>query len=76
MTKGVFNWNYNEVVAILKDNGFRLNHIEGSHHFYTGYIDARMHQVCVPRHGKQTFKPRTLKSMIVQSGLSRKVWGL
>ncbi len=76
MANGVFNWTYSDVVSVLKDNGFHLNHIKGSHHFFVGSVNGRMHQVCVAKHGNQVFKPRTLNGMISQSGLSRKVWGL
>lgn len=76
MANGVFNWTFNEVVAVLKENGFVLNHIEGSHYYYTGSVDGKLHQVCVPRHGSKSFKPRTFKGMMLQSGLSKSAWGL
>jgi len=76
MPKGVFNWKFTEVVTILKENGFRLNHTKGSHCFYVGYVNNKTRQVCVQKHGSMTFKPRTLKSMIEQSGLSKDKWGL
>jgi len=76
MAHNVFNWTFDEVVDVLKQNGFSLNHIEGSHYFYVGHVGGKMHQVCVPRHGKKSFKPRTFKGMMAQSGLSRKDWGL
>lgn len=76
MPRGVFNWTYNDVVQVLKDNGFRLNHIKGSHHFYVSTVKGKLHQVCVPYHGKSVFKPRTLKGMVRQSGLSNSAWEL
>ena len=76
MTRGVFNWTFKDVVSLLKDKGFVRNHIDSSHHFYIKYIHGRLHQVQVPYHGNKVFKPRTLKGMILQSGLSRKDWGL
>ncbi|OHA17012.1 MAG: hypothetical protein A3C79_01885 [Candidatus Taylorbacteria bacterium RIFCSPHIGHO2_02_FULL_45_28] len=76
MPKGAFNWTFNDVVAVLKENGFHLNHIKGSHYFYVGYIDGKARQVCVAKHGKISFKPRTFKGMMEQSGLSRDKWGL
>jgi len=76
MPNRVFNWTFDDVVRVLKDNGFRLNSIEGSHHYYIGSVNGKMHQVCVAFHGKTAFKPRTLKGMISQSGLSKKAWGL
>jgi len=76
MASGVRNWNFNNVVSLLKDNGFQLNHIKGSHYFYVAKINGKMRQVCVPKHGKQAFKPRTLKGMVAQSGLSQEDWGI
>jgi len=40
MPRRVFNWNYNDVSDLLKDNGFKLNHIESSHHFFVGNGDS------------------------------------
>lgn len=76
MPNGINNWNFNDVVTLLKENGFTLNHVKGSHYFYIGYVGAKSRQVCVPKHSKLVFKPRTLKSMILQSGLSPNIWGL
>ena len=76
MPKGVFNWTFSDVVVILKENGFYLNYIKGSHCFYVGFIGGKTRQVCVPKHGNIAFKPRTLKGMIEQSGLLRDRWGL
>lgn len=74
MPNGVFNWTFKDVESFLKEHNFRLNHIEGSHYFYTGTINTTPRQVSVPRHGAVAFKPRTLKGMIAQSGISQKEW--
>ena len=76
MSRGVFNWTYKDVVAVLKEHKFQLNHIDSSHHFYVKFVNGRIFQVQVPFHGKKSFKPRTLNGMIAQSGLSRADWGL
>ena len=76
MTKGVFNWTYKDVVAVLKENKFHLNDIDSSHHYYVRLMNGRLYQVSVPFHGSKVFKPKTLKGMIVQSGLTRTAWGL
>lgn len=74
MPNGVNNWTFSDVVAVLKKHKFTLNHIKGSHYYYSGFQDGRMRQVCVPKHGALAFKPRTLKGMIYQSGLSKNEW--
>lgn len=76
MTKGVFNWNYRDVVSVLRNHGFHLNHTRGSHHYYVAIVGGKLHQVQVPFHGSKIFKPRTLNGMIRQSGLLRSDWGL
>ena len=75
MTRGVFNWTFDDVAEVLKENGFSLNHIKGSHFFYIGHVGGKMRQACVPKHGKSVLKPRTFKGIMEQSGLSRKIWG-
>ncbi|MEK7480023.1 MAG: type II toxin-antitoxin system HicA family toxin [Patescibacteria group bacterium] len=76
MTRGVFNWTYKDVVDVLKAHGFRLNDIDSSHHFYIRFEHGRFYQVTVPFHGSRVLKPRTLKSMILQSGLTKEEWGI
>ncbi len=76
MTKGVFNWTYKDVVAVLREHKFHLNYIDSSHHYYTRLVSGRLYQVSVPFHGSKVFKPKTFKSIIAQSGLTRGQWGL
>lgn len=75
MPRGVFNWTFDDVVSVLKENGFRLNHVRGSHFYYTGHVNGKMRQVCIQKHGRLALKPRTFKGIMEQSGLSRKIWG-
>ncbi|RJQ30803.1 type II toxin-antitoxin system HicA family toxin [Candidatus Parcubacteria bacterium] len=74
MPRGVFNWSFHDVEKFLRSKGFQLNHIEGSHYYFTVSLNGIIHQVCVPFHGSKTFKPRTLKGIIVQSGFSKEEW--
>ena len=74
MPRGLNNWNFNDVVRFLRDYGFRQNYTEGSHFYYTGSYSQKFRQVCVPFHGKKSIKPRTLKSIITQSGIPQKEW--
>jgi predicted RNA binding protein YcfA (HicA-like mRNA interferase family) len=74
MPKGYFNWSFNDVVKFLKDYGFGLNHTRGSHYYYVGMVNGKLQQVCVAFHGNKVIKPRTLKSIILQSGISKKEW--
>lgn len=74
MPRGVFNWTFADAVDFLKEHGFVLVHIEGSHHFYQGNYGGAPRLVQVQFHGRKTLKPRTLKSIIVQSGISKDRW--
>jgi len=76
MARGVNNWNYSDVVSVLKAHGFSHNHSRGSHQYFIGFVNTKMHQVEVPYHGSKIFKPRTLKGMFLQSGLSKEDWGM
>lgn len=74
MPRGLNNWTYANVVDVLKEHKFILNHTRGSHYYFVGHYEGRLHQVCVPYHGSQTLKPRTLKGIIVQSGIPKDLW--
>lgn len=74
MPRGINNWKYKDVVRFLKENGFRLNHSRGSHFYYIGIVNKTHRQVCVPYHGSNSIKPRTIKGIISQSGISKNEW--
>lgn len=74
MPRGVLNWTAEDIVRFLKAHGFVLNHTRGSHCFYAGRAGGTFRQVCVPFHGSRVIKPRTLKGIIRQSGISKEVW--
>jgi len=74
MPNGIMNWTFADVESFLKQNGFYLNHTKGSHYFYIGYQNKKMCQVCVPRHGQTAIVPRTMKGIILQSGISKDIW--
>ena len=71
MPRGLFNWTFSDVVKFLERNGFAYGHAEGSHYYYVG-SNARI--VRVPFHGSKAIKPRTLKGIIKQSGISQDIW--
>ena len=74
MPRGLLNWTFDEVVQFLKDNNFSLNYVNSSHYYYIGFVDKKMRQVCVPFHGSKSLKPRTMKGIILQSGISKVDW--
>lgn len=74
MVNKIFNWTYKEVVAFLRKHNFQLNHIRGSHHYFVGAYDGIVRQICVPYHGRDSIKPRTMKGIILQSGIDKDIW--
>jgi len=74
MPRGIFNWTFSDVVEFLKKHGFVYTHAKGSHYYYTGKYGGEPRIVRVPFHGSKTFKPRTLKGMVRQSGISLNIW--
>ncbi len=74
MPKGLNNWTFSEVTKFLKENYFILNHVEGSHYFYVGTQNKIFRQVCVPFHGAKSIHPKTMKSIVTQSGISKDQW--
>lgn len=57
-----------DVVAALKRAGFIPVYIEGSHHYLEPSEGGTL--VTVPVHTNKILKPKTLKSIIHQAGLS------
>ena len=74
MPRGLYNWTAEDVVRFLKAHDFSLNHTRGSHYYYVGRAGGKLRQVSVPFHGSRALKPRTLKSIIRQSGISQAEW--
>lgn len=58
---------------ILKENNFILSRQKGSHQQFVGYVKGKKRRVTVIVNQKH-FARRTLKSMILQSGLSEQEW--
>lgn len=74
MPKGLFNWTFKDVESFLKENGFSLSYTNASHYYYIGMYKGILRNVCVPFHARKSIKPRTLKGIIIQSGIPREKW--
>lgn len=74
MIKRVSNWTFSEITKFLKAKGFIHSHVKGSHYFYNARINHVARIVQVPFHGSKSLKPRTLKAIVVQSGIPLKDW--
>ena len=56
-----------EVMAGLRRAGFVLDHTRGSHHYWRRSDGA---MATVPAHAGETLKPKTLRSILRQAGLT------
>lgn len=74
MPKGLFNWTFRDVESFLRENNFVLSYQNGSHCYYRGQYGGVLRNVCVPFHGKKIIKPRTLRGIILQSGIPKNKW--
>lgn len=73
MPNRLLNWTFRDVESFLKQEGFRLNYTNASH-YYIGYKNGILRNVCVPFHAQKSIKPRTIKGIILQSGIEQKRW--
>ena len=74
MPNRMLNWTFGDVEHFLKERGFYLNYTNASHYYYIGNQKGILRNVCVPFHGRKSIKPRTLKGIILQSGISKEEW--
>ena len=74
MSGNLFNWTFQDADKFLKAHGFYFHHTRGSHYFYYGFVKSILRQVCVPFHGQKAIKPKTMKSIIAQSGIDKEEW--
>jgi predicted RNA binding protein YcfA (HicA-like mRNA interferase family) len=74
MPHGLNNWRFIDVKNFLSGHHFVLSHVEGSHYFYVGTFEGKVRQVCVPFYGAKSLHPKTMKNIIVQSGIPQKTW--
>lgn len=75
MSNNINNWTYNDIVSFLKEHSFKLNHTRGSHYYFVGVVGGILRHVTVQYHGGNvSIKPRTMKSIIVQSGINKDIW--
>jgi predicted RNA binding protein YcfA (HicA-like mRNA interferase family) len=66
-----------EVEEILKNAGFHLKRSDGSHFQWEGDVEGQRRMVTVDHLGgrmSETFGPELTRSMIRQSGMSRKTF--
>jgi predicted RNA binding protein YcfA (HicA-like mRNA interferase family) len=72
MPHGLSNWSEKDVVDFLKENGFLFCEMrKGSHYAYINRITGHIVEINIP---KDAYPPKTLETMIRQSGIPKKDW--
>jgi len=73
MPRGLRNWTYRDVTAFLKEKGFSFyENRKGSHE---AWINKDINKVVeIDFHREKSFPPRTLETMIRQSGILKRDW--
>ncbi|OGG77333.1 hypothetical protein A3B35_00205 [Candidatus Kaiserbacteria bacterium RIFCSPLOWO2_01_FULL_54_24] len=74
MTRGKSNWTFRDVEKFLRSKGFVLDHVRGSHHYFRGFVEGHLQMTHVQFHGSDSIHPKTLGSIIKQSGISENEW--
>ena len=76
--RGLHNWTYKNVTAFLKENGFDFfEQLPGSHERWLKLADGSDPERRVEINaikGGESYPPKTLKTMIYQSGIDQKEW--
>lgn len=72
MPNGLSNWSEKDVTSFLKEHSFQFYELrKGSHYAYINKATGHIVEINIP---KDAYIPRTLETMIRQSGISKKEW--
>jgi len=74
MPHGKRNWTFKDVETFLKYRGFSLHHVRGSHHYFRAFHSGKLWMTHVQYHGARTPHPKTLASIMRQSGIPAREW--
>ena len=74
MPRGKSNWIFKDVEKFLKQHGFALHHVRGSHYYFRGMVRGQLRMTHVQYHGSDSIHPKTLGSIIKQSGIPEDEW--
>lgn len=77
MPRGLKNWTYKDITAFLKEKGFVFcEQLKGSHERWKVLISENKECIVevnyIPK--SKSYPPRTLETMIRQSGIPKKEW--
>ncbi|MFA5232325.1 MAG: hypothetical protein WC410_01495 [Candidatus Paceibacterota bacterium] len=66
-------WSFKDLTKFLKDHGFVLGHVRGSHYFYNGRIrgEERIVQIIFSDKEKERQSLKTMKMVVKHSGIPK-----
>lgn len=71
MPNGVRNWSYRDVTDFLKERGFEYKeNRKGSHEAWVNFETNKIVEINISK----AYPPKTLQTMIRQSGIEQKEW--
>lgn len=74
MPRGLFNWDFEDVVEFLKQHFFVLSYTDGSHFYFKGVVNKKQKLVHIQKHTDKAIRPKTLETIIYKSGIPKKIW--
>jgi hypothetical protein len=76
MTRRLYNWNYRQVAEFLKEHDFSFyKYLRGSHQIWIKLgEDATPDRIVEVNFTHKAYRPKTLKTMIKQSGIPEAEW--
>jgi len=74
MPKGLFNWDFEDVVGFLRQHFFVLKNTKGSHYYFRGKVDGQQKLTHIQKHGSNSIPPKTMESVIASSGIPKDFW--
>ncbi len=76
MTSKIYNWTYRDVTHFLKENGFSFfEPLKGSHEAWIKLgDDGEPNRIVEVNFSHRSYPPKTLKTMIRQSGVEQEEW--
>lgn len=74
MTRGLHSWTFQNVQKFLKENGFSVHKVRGSHFQFKKVSKERNFLVTVAFHGSKSIPIGTMNSIVRQSGIEKDKW--
>jgi hypothetical protein len=76
MTRRIFNWSYRDVTRFLKENGFTFYEFLGGSHerWIKRGAKGEIFKAVEVNMAKGSYPPKTLLTMISQSGIDKEEW--